>query len=128
MIELDDWLRSELLRRAENEAPAEACGLISRGAGGKIALWAAENEAADPEHGFEIQSGDLLGILRQIEGRDETLVGVYHSHPGGEPSPSPADVETAARWPGLTWVIVAINACPHCGGATDPKYWNGVLA
>jgi proteasome lid subunit RPN8/RPN11 len=123
MIELTDWLRRELARRADQEAPQEACGLISRAKParglpeGGIALWAAENASSDPEHHFAIDPDTLLGITRQIEARGETLVGVYHSHPGGVAAPSPEDVETAAQWPGLTWIIVARQPCPNCGGS-----------
>jgi len=151
VIELTDWLRKELAQRADQEAPQEACGLISRAKParglpeGGIALWAAENAAEDPEHGFEIAPDNLLGIVKQIEARGETLVGVYHSHPSGTAAPSPRDVETAAQWPGLTWIIVAKRECSLClgtggsddpdapceacgGELTEPVFWNGVLA
>lgn len=120
MIELTDWLRAELARRRDQEAPEEACGLISRVAAspglpeGGIELWAAENVAPDPTAGFEIAADNLLGILRQVEKRNGQLVGVYHSHPGGSIAPSPADVETATRWPGLTWIIVGAEKCAAC--------------
>lgn len=125
MIELTDWLRAELARRADAEAPQEAVGLISRAdptqrlPEGGIALWAAENVADDPEHAFGIAPEDLRAILHQVEARHETLVGIYHSH-SESPAPSPRDVETAAQWPGLTWVIVA-----RC---EPPEFWVGVLA
>jgi proteasome lid subunit RPN8/RPN11 len=127
VIELTDWLRAELIRRADQEAPEEACGLISRAdparglPEGGIALWAAENAAEDPERGFVIAPDNLLGITRQIEARGETLAGVYHSHPAGTPAPSPGDLETASRWPGLTWIIVALYG-------DKATFWNGVLA
>lgn len=123
MIELTDWLRAELARRADQEAPQEACGLLSRAPAapglpsGGVALWAAENVASDPEHGFEIGGGNLIGIVNQIEARGEDLAGVYHSHPSGSPAPSPEDVATAARWPGLQWVIVGLRPCPNCDGS-----------
>jgi len=160
VIELTDWLRRELARRADQEAPQEACGLISRAKParglpeGGIALWAAENASSDPEHHFAIDPDTLLGITKQIEARGETLVGVYHSHPGGVAAPSPEDVETAAQWPGLTWIIVGRGPCERCGGSGEvdatsgdeytgapcpdcegsdppgsaPVFWNGVLA
>jgi len=123
VIELTDWLRAELTQRADAEAPQECCGLISRGGhiqgDGELPLciWVAENVAEDPERGFEIAPDQLLRIIRHIEGTGETLVGVYHSHPAGVASPSPEDVATAARWPGLTWLIVARQPCPNCDGS-----------
>lgn len=155
-IELTDWLRAELWRRRDQEAPEEACGLISRYADGEtsgVSLWGAENVAADPTATFEIGAENLRGILAQIEGRGEVLAGVYHSHTDS-PRPSPADVEAAARWPGLTWVIVGIGPCLECEGSGEvdaasggeytgaacvdcesadppgsvPDYWIGVLS
>jgi proteasome lid subunit RPN8/RPN11 len=122
VIELTDWLRAELALRSDQEAPEECCGLISRsvaaspGAPGKLALWAAENVAQDPTAGFKIDAETLLGTIKQIDARNEKLVGVYHSHPGGEIAPSPDDVTTAALWPGLTWIIIGKRACPNCSG------------
>lgn len=156
MIEITDWLREELWRRRGQEAPEEACGLISRYADGEtsgVSLWAAENVAANPTTEFEIGAENLLGILRQIEARGEELAGVYHSHEHS-PRPSPVDVEAAARWPGLTWVIVGVGPCLECGGSGEvdaasgdeytgapcpdcegseprgsvPDFWRGVLA
>lgn len=127
MIELTDWLRGELALRADQEAPLEACGLISRHAPapglptGGIALWGAENVHENPEHGFEIGGEALIGIVNQIEARDEDLVGIYHSHPSGNQAPSPEDVETAVNWPGLEWVIVGT-------GGGEPTFWSGVLS
>lgn len=116
MIKLTDWLRDELWRRRSQEAPEECCGLISRYTDGEasgVSLWAAENVAADPTNAFEIGAENLRRILHQIEARNEVLAGVYHSHKDS-PRPSPADVEAAARWPGLTWVIVGAGACIDC--------------
>lgn len=125
MIELTDWLRHELVRRSEQEEPHECCGLISRateatpGVGEGIALWGAENAAEDPEHGFEIDAENLLGIVGQIEKRHEVLVGVYHSHPSGSIAPSPDDVTTAMLWPGLTWIIIGKRECGGCEGGVQ---------
>lgn len=119
MIFLTPRLRAELIRRADAEAPEECCGLISeasrasRGKGTGIALWAAENAAETPESNFFIALDNQVGILRQIEARGETVIGLYHSH-AGSPTPSEADFATAMNWPGLTWVIVGRDRCPNC--------------
>lgn len=128
MIELTDWLRSELTRRAEQEAPQEACGLISapngrtKGSRPGIGLWAARNAAEAPETSFLIAPQDQTAILKQIWGRGEDLVGLYHSHPRQGPEPSERDRAIAAAIqsmrpssaPALTWVIV--GKCQECFG------------
>jgi proteasome lid subunit RPN8/RPN11 len=121
-MELSDRAKAIVVARAVEEAPEECCGLISQSDAG-LSFWPAENSSPDPLAGFEIAPGDLLAILRQIEGREQALVGVYHSHPLGGTDLSPTDVEIAKLWPGLTWVIVSlagpeplIGVCKHVPG------------
>lgn len=128
MIELTDWLRAELTRRADQEAPQEAVGLISRPSKADtrgrqpISLWSAENAAEEPETSFLIAPDEQAAILRQIWGRGEDLVGIFHSHPSSSPDPSERDRAVAAGIqsmrpagaPPLTWVIVGSQSCPHC--------------
>jgi desampylase len=124
-IELTDWLRAELIRRAEAEAPNECCGLISRSswadpvAPGRIHLWAAENASDRPDDSFYIATAVQLRILQEIEAQGQQLVGIYHSHPKSPPTPSPTDRVMAEGWPGVTWVIVGFPVCGRCGGAGD---------
>lgn len=115
MIELTDWLKAELVRRAETHAPEECCGLISRDARGQIALWAAENVAEDPTRAFRIEAKAQLRIIRMVESRGETLEAIYHSH-AGSAAPSEQDFMAAAAWPDLAWVIVGWATCPTCRG------------
>jgi len=119
-LELTDWLRRNLATRAAAEAPEEACGLIGRGRNG-LGLWAADNSAEDPCEGFMIRADHLLDILRAMDMHGETLAGVFHSHPNGDPTPSAADRTTARLWPGLTWIIVGVRE------GCEPEFWSGVL-
>ena len=34
--------------------------------------------------------------------------GIYHSHVRSEPSPSQTDINYAANWPGVEWIIVGL--------------------
>jgi proteasome lid subunit RPN8/RPN11 len=153
VIDVNDWLREELIRRAEAEDPEECCGLISRTRKG-LALWGATNVAKDPTAGFEIAPGSLLAIITEIGNQGQELVGVYHSHPHGPVTPSTEDILLAGNWPGLTWVIAGRSVCGGCkgegevagpraegapaaatvkcdgcdGAGTVPDVWAGVLA
>lgn len=113
MIELNDWLREELRRRALAERPEECCGLIAL-KDGKMMLYGAENVADSPSDSFLIAPRDQLGILKLIEQGGQTLAGIYHSHPRGPAEPSERDIAIARNWPGLTWVIVGCTVCPNC--------------
>lgn len=145
MIELTDWLRAELIRRADREAPLEACGLISRARptsrypAGQIFLWEAENAAEQPETSFLIAPQDQFDLLEQIEIAHQELAGIYHSHPRSPAAMSRRDLAIAALWPGVTWVIVGSKPCacmegepdrtPGCddcnGAGVVPDFWVG---
>lgn len=122
MVELTDWLRGELVRRAEAEAPNECCGLISRARPddrypeGRISLWAAENASDRPDDAFFIAPAEQLALLREIEKQGHQLVGIYHSHPKSPPTPSQTDRTIAEFWPDVAWIIVGRVECPNCDG------------
>lgn len=85
---------------------AECCGLLlSTDRSGRIdALRRAENIAPEPETRFEIDPRALLAAHRSQRSGGPSIVGYYHSHPGGDPAPSPVDAEQAeAR--GEIWLI-----------------------
>lgn len=120
MITLTPWLRAELIRRANAEAPEECCGLLSRKPNGGICLWRAENASPTPQSNFAIAPDNQLRLLRRIEAYQQTLVGIYHSH-SGSPDPSQGDFNTAMRWPGLTWVIIGCKKCEDCDGVGEDR-------
>jgi proteasome lid subunit RPN8/RPN11 len=120
------WLRAQLIARALAEAPREACGLVTQGKGGKIALWAAENVSEDPEHSFLIAPPTQFELLRESAKREEELVAIYHSHPNQGAAPSATDRELARLWPGLIWLIVGLNGAIESGDA-EPDFFVGVL-
>ena len=56
---------------------------------------------------FEVGSTELLRRITQIEdaGRD---VAIYHSHTRSAPYPSQTDINFAANWPGVQWLIIGL--------------------
>lgn len=136
MIELTDALRAEMVQRAEQKAPEEACALLSgpstrRGeVTGPTRLWWAQNAAASPETSFFIDPDEQLRILEEIWAGGEELAGVFHSHPRSAPTPSNRDrsmataIERIRPQPAepLVWVIVGLPRCPRgCNGSTDAR-------
>jgi proteasome lid subunit RPN8/RPN11 len=53
-----------------------------------------------------IDGGEQLRIYNEIEDAGLELGAIYHSHTRSEPYPSQTDVNFAANWPGLEWLIV----------------------
>ncbi len=57
---------------------------------------------------FEIDGKELLHLVQAIEGVDRDLGAIYHSHVRSAPYPSQTDINFAAHWPGVEWVIVGL--------------------
>jgi len=58
---------------------------------------------------FEIDPALLLRVHRELRGGAETLIGHYHSHPGGPARPSAQD-RARSYTPGLAWLILGLEA------------------
>jgi desampylase len=86
-------------------APLEACGLLF-GSDAAVTGWqAADNVAQDPARHFEIDPRALFAALRAERAGGARVVGYWHSHPTGDPSPSTTDAAMAAP-DGKLWLIV----------------------
>ena len=92
-------------RISADAAPREACGLLF-GAPDRIADWqVVENVAEEPERRFEIEPGALFAALRAERAGGPKIVGYWHSHPGGDATPSVTDA-AMAQPDGKLWLIV----------------------
>jgi proteasome lid subunit RPN8/RPN11 len=109
---------SELLDRLVAhvlEDPAnEICGIVSVQADGSapgerqaVEVHRARNLHASPLR-FEIDPMDLLRLSNEIDERGWEIGAIYHSHVRSEPSPSQTDINYAANWPGVEWIIVGL--------------------
>jgi proteasome lid subunit RPN8/RPN11 len=101
-----------LPRLAAAALPREACGLLI-GRPGEDAVsvtgLAPSRNLAEAEDAFEIDTGLQLALQRRLRGSAEAVVGVWHSHPDGTPTPSARDA-TGAWEAGLAWLITAREA------------------
>ncbi len=57
---------------------------------------------------FEIDGLEVLRALNEFEDAGWELGAIYHSHTHTAPYPSQTDINFAAQWPGLEWVIVGL--------------------
>jgi proteasome lid subunit RPN8/RPN11 len=106
------WLTDEqaqaIVRHVSGEVPREACGLIA-GRGGRVErIMPAPNAAADPLHFYEIDHKVLVQAMFEIERSGLMLMGIYHSHPNGDPIPSQTDIAQAA-YPDVVYLIVGLR-------------------
>lgn len=97
----------EMLQRvidhALREAPYECCGYLRLdGADRVVEVVEVENVTRSPFR-FEMGPKDLLDLG---DAMDDGGVVIYHSHTRSEPRPSQTDMNFAANWPGVEWLIV----------------------
>ncbi len=118
-------LLEDLIAHAREEYDAECCGLIGYAAAGDPAAAGAEGDGEGRGRAvrvqrasnvfasrkrFEIDGKELLRTLDAFEGEGLELGAIYHSHTHTDPYPSQTDINFAANWPGLEWVIVGLAA------------------
>jgi proteasome lid subunit RPN8/RPN11 len=99
-------LLDEIVAHAVRDAPNECCGLVVGRDGTATAGHPMENLAASPFR-FDIDGRELIRFAFADEAEDQ-LIGIYHSHTRSEPFPSQTDVNFAAGWPGVEWLIVGV--------------------
>jgi proteasome lid subunit RPN8/RPN11 len=87
--------KAKLLWWAASEAPLEACGVIVG-----LDAYQLKNVHPEPENFFLMDDNELLAIYEK-----GVPCAVWHSHPNGDPSPSPADIDGCP--PGMAMLIVA---------------------
>jgi len=105
-------LLEDVIAHAREEYDAECCGMIAYasedgGAPAAVRVHRATNVYASRKR-FEIDGKELLRTLDEFEREGSELGAIYHSHTHTAPYPSQTDINFAANWPGLEWVIVGL--------------------
>ncbi len=111
ILVLPPALRAQIIGEAVAARPRECCGLIEGLRRGEsiaaTALHPARN-LAEREDRFEIDPAAHIRLLKAARAAGHTIVGCYHSHPGGEAQPSPRDLEGASE-ADFVWLIASID-------------------
>jgi proteasome lid subunit RPN8/RPN11 len=120
-------LYDQMVAHAQEEAPNECCGFLATREGNAVAVHPTRNTAASPLR-FEIDSQELFSTYFAIEDAGNDVGVIYHSHTRSEPYPSQTDINFAAKWPGVWWLIFGLaNEEPTAriyeirGGAVDER-------
>lgn len=101
--------------------PHEACGLLE----GEITQTAVRvarvltctNVHTEPHHRYTIDPEAFLYAEHAAAAEGRSIVGVWHSHPNGEPVPSATDRVQA--WPGWSYLIAGVTN----GAVTALRCW-----
>jgi proteasome lid subunit RPN8/RPN11 len=109
-------LLQQIVDHALRDAPDECCGFVWLRDGVAEEVVPVENTAHSPFR-FEVGPPDLfmLGDVSDDDGRSAII---YHSHTRSAPRPSQTDVNFAANWPGVQWLIVGV-----AGDAPEVRNW-----
>jgi proteasome lid subunit RPN8/RPN11 len=113
MLKIGRQQWEQLRRHGEETYPHECCGvLLGEPRGGaravRDAVRCANSRSDSPQNRYEIEPGELVGLLREARGRELEIVGFYHSHPDHPAHWSATDLEEA-YWLGCSYVITSVE-------------------
>jgi [CysO sulfur-carrier protein]-S-L-cysteine hydrolase len=108
-------LLDELTAHAVADAPNECCGIVAVQEDESQAperrratqVRRAENTAASPLR-FEVDPLELMRVIEEFDLAGWELGAIYHSHTRTAPYPSQTDINFAANWPGVEWIIIGV--------------------
>jgi proteasome lid subunit RPN8/RPN11 len=103
--------RDALLAHARREPALECCGLLAGRDGVIFTVLPARNALASAT-AFEIAPIELFELFHRMRSLGLEHMGIYHSHPVGQNTPSRRDIERA-YYPGVAYFILS----PRAGAA-----------
>jgi proteasome lid subunit RPN8/RPN11 len=106
-------LLAQIVAHAQEQPTVEVCGLVAvkSGCTGSPAEAVRVHRATNIHASalkFEIDGRELLELDNVMEDDGHELGAIYHSHVRSKPYPSQTDVNFAAFWPGVEWIIVGL--------------------
>jgi proteasome lid subunit RPN8/RPN11 len=107
-VDIDPELIDRIVAHARRDFPNECCGMIAVRDGRAVSVHEAENLAASPLR-FEVDGLEVHRTIEAIEEDGGELGAIYHSHTRSDPYPSQTDINFAAGWPGVEWLIVGLR-------------------
>lgn len=104
VVRISRGVLDRLLSEARIDPEMECCGLLA-GRDGFISTILPAKNALQSAKAYEIAPAELFAIFRRMRAEALEHLGIYHSHPKGENSPSSLDIERAF-YPEAAYVIV----------------------
>lgn len=109
-----------MIDHCETELPYEACGLLTGKNGIAKTIWRMKNIDQSPVS-FSMDLEQIRRVFEIIAKIDESLLGIYHSHPTDKAYPSAGDI-FYNNYPGVGYLIVSfanktpVVKCFHING------------
>ena len=125
MSEIPETVRAEMLAHAKACLPNEACGyLVGDSAAGRIQRFVPITNAAGSPTRFVFEPHEQLAAEQAIDAAGEQVIGIAHSHPNGEPTPSAVDIDDAGRFDPFGMFLHVVIA-PTTGEIRSHRIING---
>ncbi len=101
-------IANQLLTHAQSSPEAEICGLIGIDKNNEMQTYSIPNIAEKPSHFFNMNPKLQIDAMRNMRKKNQTLFGIYHSHPSSPAKPSVTDLENAT-YPEANYFIISLN-------------------
>lgn len=105
VIHIHASVHKRLIEHARLTPHLECCGFLAGREGVITTPLPAANALASPT-AYEIAPHKLFALFREMRRGGLDHLGIYHSHPAGDNSPSPRDIERA-YYPDVAYFIVS---------------------
>jgi [CysO sulfur-carrier protein]-S-L-cysteine hydrolase len=121
VLRIDRATYDAIVAHARKDHPDEACGVVAGPEGSDVPerFIPMLNAARSPTF-YEFDSADLLRLYRDMDGRDEVPVVIYHSHTATEAYPSRTDISYASE-PEAHYVLVSTRHHGEQTGLVDDE-------
>jgi proteasome lid subunit RPN8/RPN11 len=97
VLTIDAAVVEAIVAHARRDHPDEACGIVAGPVGAdRPTRHVPMENAARSMTFFQLDSMEQLRVWREMDGRDEELVVIYHSHTATEAYPSRTDIGIAS--------------------------------
>lgn len=116
-LRLPDKLQRQIITVARSAPEEETCGLLGGVDDELRSFYPVDNVDPDPARAFLMEPRGQVDAMREMRMRNETLRGIYHSHPDSGAEPSAMDRQRAA-YPDVYYLIVSLQSSPP-----DLKAW-----
>ena len=128
MSEIPESVRAEMLAHAKACLPNEACGyLVGDSATARIQRFVLITNAAGSPTRFVFEPHEQLAAEQAIDAAGERVIGIAHSHPNGEPTPSAVDIADAGRFDPFG-ILLHVVIAPTTGEIRSHRIINGEVA
>ncbi len=99
---------NQMLTHVQSCSEEEVCGLISERDDQIHSIYPIQNVSAQPKYLYQMDGKTQIDTMRNMRENNETLYGIYHSHPHSTAYPSATDIREA-QYPDAIYFIISLD-------------------